>query len=71
MKSTHMKTIKQKLIESYMSELRLNLVHECFGLSNMLIQDIPTNNALLKARMKEIESLYAQESEAQMSRRLK
>lgn len=71
MKSTQVKHLKQRLIESYMNELRFNTINAGLGISGVMIYESPSNNALLRSRMREIENLYAQESEAKLRRTLK
>ena len=71
MKSTQAKNIKQRLIESYMRELRFNIVGSGSGLSNVTLFESPSSNSLLKAKMREIEEMYAQENEIKLTRRMK
>lgn len=71
MKSTQVKHLKQRLIESYMNELRFNTINAGLGISGVMIYESPSNNALLRSRMREIENLYARESEAKLRRTLK
>lgn len=71
MKSTHAKNIKQRLIESYMRELRFNIVGSGSGLANAVLFESPSNNSLLRTKMSEIEEMYAQENESKLVRRMK
>lgn len=69
MKSTQVKYLKQRLIESYMNELRFSSLG--LGITNSIFFESPSNNAMLRNKMREIENLYAQESEAKLRRTLK
>lgn len=71
MKSTQVKYLKQRLIESYMNELRFSTINAGLGISGVMLYESPSNNALLRSRMREIEDLYARESEAKLRRTLK
>ncbi len=71
MKSTHVKDLKRVLIESYMNELRLCSFNGGNGISNALFLESPNTNPILRAKMREIENLYAQESEVKLKRTLK
>lgn len=71
MKSTQVRNIKRRLIESYMNELRFNTVNFGYGISNTILFESPSNNSYLRSKMREIENLYAQESELKLKRTLK
>ena len=71
MNSTQVKYLKRKLIESYMNELRFSSINAGYGITNALFLDSPSTNPVLRSRMREIENLYAQESEAKLTRRMK
>ena len=54
-----------------MNELRFSSINAGYGISITLFLDSPSTNPVLRSRMREIENLYAQESEAKLTRRMK
>ena len=66
MKASDFKNLRRKLIESYMKELRLSYISNGLG----VMYDTPTNNPVLRSKMRDIEYVSAS-ADTKLSRKLK